>query len=134
VLDRDEGAALAEIEAALRRDDPEFVLLLERLERDPLGIVDRAPIEAEHEPAPPEPAELTLALPVTGLVELQRRGQRWRLRILAVALAAVLAVAVTLAVTVVFGPDVGGLIGVISTMAASLFGYQLLRGCPGRRS
>jgi hypothetical protein len=130
VLDRDEGAALAEIEAALRRDDPEFVLLLERLERDPLGIVDRAPIQLEEQPPP----ELTLALPLTELVEHRRAGQRWRMRILAVVLAAVLAVAATLAVTVLFGPDIGGLVGVITTMAASLFGYQLLRGCPGRRS
>ncbi|MFN0027301.1 MAG: hypothetical protein ACKV2O_09000 [Acidimicrobiales bacterium] len=38
MLDPEDDAALAEIEAALRRDDPAFVLLIERLEHDPLGV------------------------------------------------------------------------------------------------
>lgn len=38
VLDREDDAVLAEIEAALRRDDPAFVLLIERLDHDPLGV------------------------------------------------------------------------------------------------
>ena len=39
----------------------------------------------------------------------------------------------TLGVTALWGPDAGGLAGVVSIMAASMVGYQLLRGCPGRR-
>ena len=58
--------------------------------------------------------------------------RRWRRRLSALVVT-VVAIAVTLAVTVAWGPDAGGLTGVITTMAATMYGYQVLRGCPGRR-
>ena len=131
VLDRDEDAALAEIEAALRRDDPAFVLLLERIERDPLGIADAAQAFEDLEPptvTPPQPSVYVGVYPV----DEPSRARRL-VRLLSVLLAAGLAFVVTLAVTAAWGPDAGGLVGVLAIMAATMYGYQLLRGCPGRR-
>lgn len=132
MLDRDEDAALAEIEAALRRDDPEFVLMLERLERDPLGIADAAASLAEGAlPAAPIIA-MPAAHPAPGTLVVAEGPRRW-VRVMATLIALLLALAITAGVTLLWGPDAGGLAGVLTIMAASLYGYQLLRGCPGRR-
>ena len=36
--------------------------------------------------------------------------------------------------TLVFGPDLGGLVAVLSLCIAGMYAYQVLRGCPGLRS
>ena len=142
MLDRDEDAALAEIEAALRRDDPEFVLMLERLDRDPLGMADTSVTveEAELPEAPlisvqPSPFQPPPFQPPFHAVpdDDAPTSRHWWLRVGSTVLAAVLALTLTLLVTVVWGPDAGGLVGVVAIMAATMYGYQLLRGCPGRR-
>lgn len=142
MLDREEDAALAEIEAALRRDDPDFVDLLERLERDPLGVAD-GPERLDHADrvdildAPalvdaPALAELqAMAAQPFELVE-EHSPRHTLLLVVSVVAAVLLALAVTLAVTAAWGPDAGGLAGVVSIMAATMYGYQALRGCPGR--
>jgi len=127
VLDRDEADALAEIEASLRRDDPEFVWMIERLEYSPFDVLDGSGVPHDLSAFEPYDEE---TLPTS--LDEQPRRRRWA-RVLVTALAAVIAVAVTLAVTALWGPDAGGLAGVVSIMAASMVGYQLLRGCPGRR-
>ncbi|MEZ5231344.1 MAG: DUF3040 domain-containing protein [Acidimicrobiia bacterium] len=129
MLDRDEDAALAEIEAALRRDDPAFVALLEQLERDPAAETDPGPYAAPH-PATHRSSPVPLVIFDDAPVLPARR--RW-LRLASIALAVALALTATLAVTVAWGPDAGGLVGVITIMAATIYGYQVLRGCPGRR-
>jgi hypothetical protein len=127
VLDRDEADALAEIEASLRRDDPEFVWMIERLEYSPFDLLDGAGFPEER-----SEIELHGEGPLPGELAQQRHRRRWA-RVLISAVAAVIAVAITLGVTALWGPDAGGLAGVVSIMAASMVGYQLLRGCPGRR-
>lgn len=126
VLDRDEADALAEIEASLRRDDPEFVWMIERLEYSPFDLLDGSDFPQDLSEFESYDED---AVPVV-VGEHSRR--RWA-RVLVTAVAAVIAVAITLGVTALWGPDAGGLAGVVSIMAASMVGYQLLRGCPGRR-
>lgn len=128
MLDRDEDAALAEIEAALRRDDPAFVALLEQLERDPGDVAPGFTVTAA---AVERPAPVPLVIFDDAPVLPARR--RW-LRLASIAFAVVLALVATLAVTVAWGPDAGGLVGVVTIMAATIYGYQVLRGCPGRRA
>lgn len=130
MLDRDEDAALAEIEAALRRDDPAFVALLERLERDPAADADPGAYAAP-EPAVHRSSPVPLVIFDDAPVLPARR--RW-LRVASIVLAVALALAATLAVTMAWGPDAGGLVGVVTIMAATIYGYQVLRGCPGRRA
>jgi hypothetical protein len=118
VLDREEDAALAEIEAALRRDDPEFVELLESMDRNEAIVV--VPV--------PEPEPIIILEPVP---EPAKRG---RLRKVLGSIALVVAaVAVTLVTALLLGPDVGGLVGVVSTSIAGMVVYQWARGCPGFR-
>jgi len=132
VLDREETAALAEIEAALRREDPELVSMLETFRHTPVSL---------------EPSDFPSLSTGIGFDELLADAaladddqvlvaatpvRRWRRRLSALVVT-LLAIAVTLAVTVAWGPDAGGLTGVIATMAATMYGYQVLRGCPGRR-
>lgn len=131
MLDREEDAALAEIEAALRRDDPDFVERLERLDRDPLGIADRLEAPPLIETPALQELEAMAAEPFEPPVERSRRHTF--LLVVSVIGAVLFALAVTLAVTAVWGPDAGGLAGVVSIMAATVYGYQALRGCPGRR-
>jgi hypothetical protein len=47
--------------------------------------------------------------------------------------ALVAAVALTAVVTLVAGPNLGGLVAVIALSAAGMYAYQILRGCPGVR-
>lgn len=118
MLDRHEDAALAEIEAALRRDDPDFVQLLECLD-----VIDLTAPVAEAQTVEP------VVVPTVAGTSRRRFARR-----LVVSLALVIvAVALTLVVAVLFGPDAGGLVGVVSLSAAGMFGYQRLRGCPGLR-
>ena len=128
MLDRDEDAALAEIEAALRRDDPAFVALLEQLERDPMDDPGPAPGPIAH-PSCDRPAPVPLVIFDDAPADTTRR---W-LRLASIVFAIAAALAATLAVTVAWGPDAGGLVGVITIMTATVYGYQVLRGCPGRR-
>jgi hypothetical protein len=118
VLDREEDAALAEIEAALRRDDPEFVELLESMDRSDAIVV--VPV--------PEPEPIIILEPA---LEAPRR-RRLRKVLGSIALV-VAAVAVTLGTALLLGPDVGGLVGVVSSSVAGMVVYQWARGCPGFR-
>jgi Protein of unknown function (DUF3040) len=43
------------------------------------------------------------------------------------------AVIVTTLATFVLGPNLGGLIAVVSLSVAGMYAYQILRGCPGVR-
>jgi len=43
------------------------------------------------------------------------------------------AVALTTIVTLALGPNLGGLVAVVTLTVAGLYSYQLLRGCPGAR-
>jgi len=47
--------------------------------------------------------------------------------------ALVAAVALTTAVTLVVGPNLGGLVAVLALSAAGMYAYQIVRGCPGMR-
>jgi hypothetical protein len=47
--------------------------------------------------------------------------------------AVVAAVALTTVVTLVAGPNLGGLVAVIALSVAGMYAYQILRGCPGVR-
>ena len=157
MLDREDDAALAQIEAALRREDPAFVSLLEGLVLDPLGIADAAaatPTEHRRQTNGPEPTpgpsrnESTSNRPEWPPASLPARvfrqpGEPWELpsprprqglrtwtMTVVVMLAALL---VTLAAAVLFGPNAGGLIGVTAITAATMYGYQRHQGCPGAR-
>jgi len=103
--------------------------MLERLGDDPGGPTEPSIDQFEQQLAAAFGTDFTLVAH-----ESEPRGvaRRW-LRIMATAVAVTAAVATTLAVTALWGPDVGGLTGVVTIMAATMFGYQLLRGCPGRR-
>lgn len=124
MLDRDEDAALAEIEAALRRDDPDFVQLLEQM--DVIDLTDPAPLEVV--------ADVAVIDGGAKAAEAGATTRKAQVRKIALAgLLVVLAVALTLVVAVLFGPDLGGLVGVVSLSGVGLFAYQWLRGCPGLR-
>lgn len=124
---------MAEIEAALRRDDPAFVHLIEHLEIEPPEAIH--PLLAPAFPVPqPQPQPRTddiviEADPPEPVVETRRR---WR-TVLAVGLVFVFALGLTGGVTALLGPDAGGLVGVLAIMAATMYAYQTLHGCPGRR-
>ena len=136
--DREETAALAEIEAALRRDDPDLVSMIERFRTPSAEDLPGLLLSSTGVPLDEllaDAAELDDVLDLDEAIALDVRARphrRWRRR-LSAAFAAATAVAVTLAVTMAWGPDAGGLTGVVTTMAATLYGYQVLRGCPGRR-
>lgn len=182
VLDREDDAALAEIEAALRRDDPAFVLLIERLEHDPLGVPGATRISEARStandadpgeiPAPgrpsgqPTPSADQPAVPHVdprfedrfnpqghpgssasaramgltpdhGMGPLAPEGRarragirRWMLLVLGTASA----LALTVLVAALAGPDVGGLVGVVSITGATFLGYRHLAGCPAHCS
>jgi hypothetical protein len=133
VLDREETAALAEIEAALRREDPELVSMLETFRHAPTGLdPSDFPSLGAMIPLDELLADAARADDEPLLVAAAGPDRRWRRRLSALVVT-MLAIAVTLAVTVAWGPDAGGLTGVIATMAATMYGYQVLRGCPGRR-
>jgi hypothetical protein len=121
VLDREEDAALAEIEAALRRDDPEFVELLERMDRSEAIVV--------VPPPEPSPEPVIILEPV---VEPSGRA-RWARKLLGSIALVVAAVALTLVTALLLGPDIGGLVGVVSLSVAGMVVYQWARGCPGFR-
>jgi hypothetical protein len=109
VLDHDDERRLAEIEDRLRTDDPEWSSLFE------------VPIDAPDHPARlgplgSHPGWDEPPHPVVGSV-----------------LALVIAVLLTTLVTLVLGPNVGGLVGVVSLCVAGMYSYQVLRGCPGVR-
>lgn len=126
MLDREEDAALAEIEAALRRDDPDFVQLLERMDSSDTLPAWRIEGTIELSAAPEE------ADGATGAGERRRRSVKVRRMVVAIAVV-VAAVAVTLVAAVLLGPDAGGLVGVVALTAAGMIVYQRLRGCPGLR-
>jgi hypothetical protein len=48
--------------------------------------------------------------------------------------ALVLAIGLTALTTVLLGPDVGGLVAVVALAVATMYAYQVLRGCPGLRA
>lgn len=56
--------------------------------------------------------------------------RQWLLLLLATAAA----MAFTVAVSVLAGPDVGGLAGVVSITATTFVGYRRMTGCPMRQS
>ncbi len=147
MLDREEDAALAEIEAALRRDDPAFVALIESLdqERDTRRELEPSPtvvhgvpeIEVDLDRWPGQSDdELGIdssSVPMWLFVEdTEPRRRRWVVALQSV-LSVLAAFVVTVLTAVVAGPNVGGLVGVVTITAASLIAYQRLRGCPGRR-
>lgn len=125
MLDRNEAAALAEIEASLRRDDPSFVSMIERHGYRPAEVPEGAELAAEPS-ASSDQGEMARS----AMAEVTRLG-RWG-RALCSAGAALVALAITLVVTAAWGPDAGGLASVVSIMAATMVGYQLLGGCPDR--
>lgn len=132
---------MAEIEAALRRDDPGFVRLIEHLEFEPPGpswpmsplpsvVPPLRPVELPSAWVPPSPPEPE---PEPAEVAAPRRGPRRVRRVVGVAVAFVVALVLTGVVTVVFGPESGGLVGVLTSMAATIYSYQCLHGCRGFR-
>jgi hypothetical protein len=111
VLDHDEERRLAEIEDHLRLDDPDWLGQFE-------ASADRTPGGDQTTDDSDEPYQLVdPPHPVVRSI---------------LALAA--AVLVTALVTVVFGPNLGGLVAVLSLCISGMYAYQLLRGCPGLRS
>lgn len=176
MLDREDDAALAEIEADLRRNDPAFVLLIERLEHDPLGMpgstrISEGPNTTDDAdpaelPAPGRPPAQTArsgdqepsrrsddpidqhrgpgsgpsprgkALTSWPSVALGARVGRSRGAGLRQWLPLLLGITAALTLTVVVaalaGPDVGGLVGVVSVTAATFLGYRQMAGCPVR--
>ena len=110
MLDHDEERRLAEIEDQLRLDDPEW-----------LGQFEAAPAPA------------TATHPDDDLDEPYRRESSEH-PVLNSVLALAAAVLLTGLVTLVFGPNLGGLVAVLSLCIAGMYAYQLLRGCPGLRS
>lgn len=133
VLDREEDAALAEIEAALRRDDPAFVHLIEHLEISPPEPTLPAvaiPADPLTEPAA-APAEVVAPRVVPTPVATPERPRLRALIVIGVVFA--VALALTGGATALLGPDAGGLVGVLAIMAATMYAYQSLHGCPGRR-
>lgn len=123
---------MAEIEAALRRDDPAFVHLIEHLEIEPPETALPLVALALSTPTPPPPRDdIVVDLGPAPAAEPAPRV-RWR-TMLAVGLVFVVALALTGGVTVLLGPDAGGLVGVLAIMAATMYGYQTLHGCPGHR-
>lgn len=127
MLEREEDAALAEIEAALRRDDPAFVALIETLDHDqtlPPVVVHGVPaVEVDIDDS---------QLPVWLFVDEAPIPPRRAVVVLQSVASVLLAIVLTGLTTIVAGPNVGGLVGVLSITIASLATYQRLRGCPGR--
>ncbi|MEI7593878.1 MAG: DUF3040 domain-containing protein [Actinomycetes bacterium] len=106
MLDHDEQRRLSEIEAHLRVDAPELHQLFSMASDQN----ERSAIRGEHPPL--------------GSLAAVTRG-----------LSAVLfAIAITAMVTMVLGPNLGGLVGVLTMAFASMYAYQIIRGCPGIRS
>lgn len=105
MLDHDEERRLAEIEDRLRLDDPEWSSLFEQ------AAADAPDVESQRDGARNEPPH-----PVVGSV-----------------LALIVAVLATILATLVFGPNLGGLVAVLSLCAAGMYSYQVLRGCPWLR-
>ncbi len=103
--------------------------MLEQIERDPLGITD---VDIRP-PAATFPAELSAPVPLVIFDHADPPPVRRSVRLALIVLAGVLAVAATLAVTAAWGPDAGGLVGVVTVMTATMYGYQSLRGCGVRR-
>jgi hypothetical protein len=123
MLDHDEQRRLTEIEAQLRVEAPELHRLFATASSPNAGPSGRHPAHG-HRPAPGRSGPpLDLGAPLEPVAAIVRS---------CAALAA--AIALTALVTVVLGPDVGGLIGVLSLAVASMWAYQVLRGCPGLRS
>ncbi|HEY5155828.1 MAG TPA: hypothetical protein VIJ47_13895 [Acidimicrobiales bacterium] len=111
MLDHDEERRLAEIEHQFRLDDPEWLGQFEAsVEPHPSAgqPYDRSTDDPEPVDAPHPVVRSILALST--------------------------AVVVTALVTLAFGPNLGGLVAVLSLCTAGMYAYQLLRGCPGLRS
>jgi hypothetical protein len=113
VLDHDEERRLAEIENQLRLDDPEWLGQFE---------VTVAPHPATSHPFDGSSDE-----------HGDDHGDAPHPVVRSV-LALITAVLITALVTLVFGPNIGGLIGVLALCTAGMYAYQVLRGCPGLRS
>ena len=111
MLDHDEERRLAEIEDHLRLDDPEWLGQFEATVEHP---------SSEHPSRDVADTPRELLDPPHPVVR----------SILAIASA----VMVTALVTVLFGPNLGGLVAVLSLCISGMYAYQLLRGCPGLRA
>ena len=126
MLDHDEQRRLTEIDAQLRVEAPELHQLFETARAADPGPSRRHPAHG-HRPRPKPSARSGLdagpaaALePVTAIVRS--------------CFALVAAIGLTALVTLALGPDAGGLIGVVSLAIASMYAYQVIRGCPGLRA
>ena len=125
MLDHDEERQLAEIEAHLLEESPEWHELFDRSVAPPDSepgtgrtTYDRSPSPPGRDqggPGGPDPRPHLLGRIVRSFVAIA------------------LAIVVTAATTVVAGPDAGGFVAVVAFCAAGMYGYQILRGCPGVR-
>jgi len=93
---------------------------------------------APYDPMPHGPAEvLGLGDPLEALPSdapgRADRGHPTSHPVLKSAAGLVAAVVLTTLVTLTVGPDLGGLVAVISLSIAGMYAYQVLRGCPGMR-
>ncbi len=115
MLDHHEERQLADIEAHLRAEAPD---LLELFDEIPVAADPASPVAA-HDPIVRE--------------SIGESGHTTSHPVLKSATALVVAVVLTTLVTLAVGPDLGGLIAVISLSIAGMYAYQVLRGCPGLR-
>ena len=121
MLDHDEQRRLTEIDAQLRAEAPELHQLFETASAADPGPSRRHPAHDDRpRPGPSEVGNGPALEPVTAIV----RG----------CFALVAAIGLTALGTLLLGPDAGGLIGVVSLAIASMYAYQVIRGCPGLRA
>jgi hypothetical protein len=115
MLDHHEERQLADIEAHLRAEAPDL-----------LDLFDEIPVA-------PDPVSLVAAHEPIARETIGHTGHTTSHPVLKSAGALMMAVVLTTLVTLAVGPDLGGLVAVISLSIAGMYAYQVLRGCPGLR-